>query len=48
MNGLNKLEIFVENLKLSVLEENNIVMNENSVEGKPFINRESKSLDITI
>ena len=28
--------------------ENNVVMNENSVEGKPFINREIKSLDLTI
>ena len=35
-------------LKISVLEENNVVMNENSVEGKPCINREIKRLYITI
>ena len=28
--------------------ENNVVLNGNSVEGKPCINRESKSLDLTI
>ena len=28
--------------------KNNVVLNENSVEGKPFINRGSKSDDITI
>ena len=28
--------------------EKNVVLNENSVEGKPCINKESKSLEITI
>ena len=40
--------MFVEQWKLSVLEENNAVMNKNGVEGKPCINRESKSLVIKI
>ena len=34
-------------LKMSVIEENNVVLIENSVEGKPCIIIESKSLDIT-
>ena len=29
-------------------DENNVVLNENSVEGKPCINRESKSNELTI
>ena len=33
---------------MSVIEENNVVLNENSVEGKPCINRESKILELTI
>ena len=37
--------MFVEHWKLSVLEENNVVLNENSVEGKPCINIESNILD---
>ena len=41
-------ELFVEHWKLSVLERNNIVLNENSVEGKQCINIESKSLELTI
>ena len=40
--------MFVEHLKLSVIEGNNVVLNENSVEGKPYINRESNSSDLTI
>ena len=48
MTRPNKLKMFVEHWKLSVLEENNVVMNENSVEGKPCINIEIKSLDLTI
>ena len=35
-------------LKLSIHDENNVVLNEKSVEGKLCINRESKSDDITI
>ena len=31
-----------------VLDENNVVLDENSVERKPFINRESKSLELKI
>ena len=40
--------MFEEYLKHSVLEEKNVVMNENSVEGKPCIYRESKILELTI
>ena len=42
MTQLNQFEIFEEHCKLSILEWKNIVLNDNSVEGKPFINRESK------
>ena len=45
---LNQFEMFVEHWKLSVLKENNVVLNENSVEGKKCIDRESKSLELTI
>ena len=38
---LNQFGIFEE-------QENNVVMNEKSVEGKPCINRESNSNDLTI
>ena len=38
-NRLNQFEIFVEHWKLSVIEENNVVLKGNSVEVKPFINR---------
>ena len=38
--------MFVEHWKLSVLEENNVVLDDNSVEGKPCKNRESKSLEL--
>ena len=34
--------------KLSVPEWKNVVLNENSAEGKPCINRESKSLELKI
>ena len=40
--------MFVEHLKLFVLEENNVFLNEKIVEGKPGINRESKSFEFTI
>ena len=40
--------MFVEHWKISVLEEDNAVLNENSVEGKPCINRESKIPELTI
>ena len=33
---------------MSIQNKNNVVLNEKSVEGKPCINRESKSNDITI
>ena len=33
---------------MSIRDENNVVLNENSVEGKPCINRESKSDGIAI
>ena len=34
--------------KLSIRDENNVVLNENSFVGKPCINRESKSDDLII
>ena len=40
--------MFVEHRKLYVLEENNVVLDENSVEEKPCINIESKSYDLNI
>ena len=40
-NRLNQFKMFEEN-------ENNVVMKENSVDGKPFRNSESKSDDLTI
>ena len=33
---------------MSIHNENNVVLNENSVEGKPCINRESNSDELTI
>ena len=33
---------------MSIRDENNVVLNENSVEGKPCINRETKSDELTI
>ena len=41
MNGLNQFGMFEE-------QEKNVVLNENSVEGKTCINRESKSDELTI
>ena len=40
--------MFGEHEKCLLQNKNNVVLNENSVEGKPCINRESKSLEITI
>ena len=37
-----------ENMKTVYPDENNVVLNENSVERETYINRESESLDITI
>ena len=39
---------FLKNMKTVYQDENNVVLVENSVELKPCINRESKSLDLTI
>ena len=39
---------YVKNMKTVYQDENNIVLDENSVEWKPCINRESKSLELTI
>ena len=44
---LNKFEMFEEH-KTVYQDENNVVLDENSVEWKPCINRESKSLELTI
>ena len=38
----------LKNIKTVYQDENNVVLDENIVEWKPCINRESKSLDITI
>ena len=40
--------MFVEQRKISVLEGNNVVLNENSVGGKPCINIEIKIPELTI
>ena len=37
-----------EEHELSIQDENNVVLNENIVEGKPCINREINSLETTI
>ena len=39
---------YLKNMKTVYQDENNVVLDENSVELKPCINRESKSLDLTI
>ena len=38
----------LENMKTVYPDENNVVLNENSAESKPYINRESKSDELTI
>ena len=38
----------LENMKTVYQDENYVVLDENSVEWKPCINRESKSLELTI
>ena len=44
---LNQFEC-LKNMKTVYQDENNVVLVENSVEPKPCINRESKSLELTI
>ena len=44
---LNQFEC-LKNMKTVYTDENNVVLNEKSVEGKPCINRESKSNELTI
>ena len=44
---LNKFEMF-ENMKTVYQDEKNVFLVENSVEWEPCINRESKSLELTI
>ena len=44
---LNQFE-YLKNMKMSIQDEKNLVLNKNSVEGKPFINRASKSDELTI
>ena len=39
---------YLKNMKTVYQDENNVVLVENSVELKPYINRESKSLELTI
>ena len=38
----------LKNMKTVYQDENNVVLDENSVEWKPCINRESKILELTI
>ena len=38
----------LENTKTVCPDENNVVLDENSIERKPCVNRESKSLELTI
>ena len=38
----------LENMNTVYQDENNVVLDENSVEWKPCVNRESKSLELTI
>ena len=47
--GLNSISLeCLENMKTVYPDENNVVLDENSVERKPCIDRESKSLELTI
>ena len=47
--GLDSISLNVQRTrKLSIQDEKNVVLNENSVEGKPYINRESKSNELKI
>ena len=47
--GLNSISSkCLENMKTVYQDENNVVLDENSVEWKPCINRESKSNELTI
>ena len=47
--GLDSISLkFLENMKTVYQDENNVVLDKNSFERKPCINRESKSLDLTI
>ena len=47
--GLDSISLkCLENMKTVYLDENNVVLDENSVERKPCINRESKSFELTI
>ena len=38
----------LDNMEMVYRNQNNVVLDENSIEWKPFINRESKSLELTI
>ena len=47
--GLDSISLkCLENMKTVNQDENNVVLYENSIERKPCINRESKSLELTI
>ena len=47
--GLDSISLkCLENMKTVYQDENNVVLDENSVEWKPCINRESNSLELTI
>ena len=48
MTRLNKFEIFEEYENCLFQNENNVVLNEKSVEGKQFINRKSKIPELII
>ena len=47
--GLSSISLkYLENMKTVNQDENNVVLDENSVEWKSCINRESNSLELTI
>ena len=48
MTRLNQFEISEDHENCMFQNENNVILNENSVEVKPCINRESKSLELAI
>ena len=43
-----KFDTWIQHWKMYVLLNDHVVINEKSVERKPFINRESKKLELTI
>ena len=48
MTRLNQFVMFGEHENYLFQNENNVVLNENSIEEKPCINKESRSLKLTV